>query len=389
MKKAGAVILFIVCAYFVYAQSELLFRDIPLQQALDLSVVENRPVLFMCYEDWCGHCEKMLNEVFTDTALISFYSKNFICVKMDMTTGEGPKYVKKFSVTSYPTFVVLDKNGETIYQFAGEYKANDFIMHGQTALITENQIPYLRGRFENNLSDSGACYAYLKALTRGRLPTQDAVNLYFRHNKNNFGISSGNWKILSTGVSDIESEPFQFILSHQKEFGEAVTEKKVDRKIYLTTAYNLQSAGNANDTATYKRKKIIAAGFQLHFIDSLIFVSDLGLYERNKMWPQFIRTALSGTETYVWNDYVELRHIADMFLQHATIETLYIEGAGYAKRSSEIRSEYGNTILAAKLFVKGGDKISAYEMAVKAKDIAKKMQLNMSEVNLVMEQCGE
>ncbi|MBC8045367.1 MAG: thioredoxin family protein [Fimbriimonadaceae bacterium] len=374
---------------FCFTQHAIEFKEITFQQSLELSAKENKPVLFMCYEDWCGHCEKMINEVFIDSTLAAFYNKNFICVKQDMTTGDGQALVKRFYITSFPTFVVLNKSGETIYQFIGEYKGADFIKMGETSLITENQIPYLKNQFENNLLDSTACYKYLQVLSKGRLPTQQVVNTYFEANKNNFEISSGNWKILSSGVSDINSIPFKFIIDHQKEFAEVVTQKKVDRKIYLSSAYNLQTAANANDTANYFLNRNVATTFNNSQVDSLIFVNDLAVYEKNKKWSNYISTALRGTETYSWNDATPLRRIAENIYIHSDETTQIVKASLYAKRSVKLKQDYFNTILQAKILIKLGYKTDAKLFAEEAKALAEKNKTNTSEAELIIKQCEE
>ena len=73
-----------------------------------ITAAEKKPVLFMAYQSTCGHCEKMLNEVFVDTALANFYNKTYICIKEDLLQPEKAKsYLKRFYITSFPTFFTM------------------------------------------------------------------------------------------------------------------------------------------------------------------------------------------------------------------------------------------------------------------------------------------
>lgn len=382
------LLLFITLHFSTSAQDSLQISAFNFEDALKQSSELHKPVLLMCYEDWCGHCEKMMHEVFIDSALIDFYNKNYLFKKQDMTSGSGPQISKKYYISSYPTFIVLDSVGETLYQFVGEYKAEDFIEQGKLALLPEHQIPYLKKQYQEQLHDSTSCYQYLQALSRGRLPTQHVVDDYFKENKNVFEYSSGNWKILSIGVSDISSEAFQFILNHQEEFSDVVSKKKVDRKIYLTCAYNLLTAANAYDTLTYFSKRKTVENYQMHLVDSLIFVTDLNIYEHFKNRQSYQQTALSGTEKYVWTDAVKLRKIAEYLYYNFNDETTLLKAKEFSQQSIFLKPDYYNALLKAKILFKTNDKAGAKKAAEEAKVLAEKTRSNTSEADALIQKCN-
>jgi len=304
----------LVFTHQCFSQAGIRFRELSCNDALATAAQENKPVFVLCYESTCGHCEKMMQEIFPDSALAAFYNEHFICIRQEATSAEGRKLAGTYSVSSYPTYVITNAQGDALYQFCGEYKAEDFIHHGLQALLTENQLPYLKERAENNLHDSVACYKYILALNRGRLPTQNAAEKYFAANKEHFEIHSGNWKILSAGVSDIRSEPFQFIVEHQDTFALVVGRKKVERKLYVTCAYCLQTSANANDTVRYFANREAALQLQKHAVDSLVFMLDLSVYEKNNQAAKYLERAFDGAALYVWHDAGHLRRIAERFV---------------------------------------------------------------------------
>ncbi|MFN0275096.1 MAG: thioredoxin family protein [Chitinophagales bacterium] len=369
------------------AQQGIKFREISFKESLGFAATENKPVLLMSYEKTCGHCEKMLTEVFIDSTLGDFFNANFVSIKKELSEPEGGTLAKKFFITSFPTFVILNKEGDVLYQFVGEFKGEDFLKQGQQALIKENQMPYLQDQFENNMYDSTACYKYLQALSKGRIPTQEVVERYFEANKNNFEISTGNWKILSTGVSDISSAPFSFILKNKEDFAKVVTQKKVDRKIYLTCAYNLQTAANANDTILYFSRREVAMQFYNDRVDSLIFVNDLSIYEKHKQYTKYLDRAFYGTAAYTWNDATQLRRIGEMFLLKTSDTNYLAKALTFAVRSVDLKPDYFNTILAAKLALKLEDKIQAKNFAEQAKMYAEQRKTSTTEAESILEQC--
>ncbi len=364
------------------------FRSLTLEEAVKTSAIEGKPVLFMAYQSTCGHCEKMLNEVFIDTVLANFYNKNYICIKEDLQEPDKAKsYLKRFYITSFPTFIILNSNAELLYQFVGEFKTEEFINQGRLALDPKNQIPTVKTAFEKNTKDSTACYNYLLVLSRGRLQTQSVANMYFHAHDKNPEITAANWKIFSMSVSDMGSEVFKYMIKNRDAFGAIVTPKKVDRKIYLTAAYNLQSPANSNDTTVYFKNRKAAEQLHLQIVDSLIFINDLNVYEKNKLWDNYMIVALKGTERFVWNDANYLRRISDVFIKNGSDADALDKAVKFAVRCAELRPEYYNYLVAANLYLKVNDKIHAKEYALKAKDVGLYNNMNVSEANLVITQC--
>ncbi len=365
------------------------FQPMSLEDALTESGKTGKPVLFMAYQSTCSHCEKMLNEIFPDTAVSNFYNANFINVKVDLLDqAMAKKYIKQFYITSFPTFVILNSKGETLYQFVGEFKGTEFVKQGKLALDPQNQIPTNRIAFEKNMADSTACYNYLLVLSRGRLATQGVANSYFAANNKQLEINATNWKILSMSVSDMESEVFKFMLAHRNDFAQVMTAKKVDRKFYLTAAFNLQTPASNNDTTNYFKMRNIAATFGLPIIDSLILVNDLNVYEKNKRWADYIKTAKSGAEKYLWNDSNTLRRISDNFYEHSDDKSTLMKGANYAVRSAELKPEYFNNLSAAKIYYKTGYDDLAKKYAKQAIVEGKKKGMNVNEAEIIVNELG-
>lgn len=71
------------------------FQPMSLEDALISSAKSQKPVFFMAYQSTCGHCEKMMKEVFPDTAVSNFYNANFICLKVDMLDQNEAKNISE------------------------------------------------------------------------------------------------------------------------------------------------------------------------------------------------------------------------------------------------------------------------------------------------------
>lgn len=382
--------LFLLTSGMLHAQPSINFRPVSFQDALNAGAAENKNILLMTYQSTCSHCEKMLNEVFPDTSIGNFYNAHYVCIKEDLLDQEKAKfYLKKFYITSFPTFIIVNPSGELLYQYVGEFKADEFVKQGRLALDPKNQIPAVRSQFDANRTDSIACYQYLLVLSRGRLSTQQVANQYFNANNKQLEFSFANWRILSMSVSDMESDVFKYIIAHQSDFAAVATQKKVDRKIFLTAAYNLQSPASANDTLVYFRNRNAAAQLHIKYVDSLIFVNDLTVYEKNKQWDKYIATAKAGGEAFAWTDGTLLRRMSEAMYDHGGDAGGSPEAIKFITHSVELIPNYASEIMAAKIYLKTGDKATAQKYATTAKDMGMKSNMNLSEVNLILQQCDE
>lgn len=97
------------------------------KEVLQLSQELDKTVFVDVYTTWCGPCKKVAKTVFTQEKVGKFYNENFINAKIDGESKEGVKFVEKYNIKSYPTFLYLDKNGDVLYRFVGAKKAKDFI----------------------------------------------------------------------------------------------------------------------------------------------------------------------------------------------------------------------------------------------------------------------
>ncbi|MEO6166000.1 MAG: thioredoxin fold domain-containing protein [Chitinophagales bacterium] len=368
------------------AQSQVNFRDISYNEALEKSGTESKPVFMMCYTDWCGHCKKMKEEVFIDAAVADYYNANFVCIKINMEAGEGNGLRNKFAVKMYPTFIFLDKNGTTLYRLMGEFKPADFVEQGKNALTPEKQLPYLKQLFDNDPSNADKCYAYLMAMRRGAMDYTSVSTKYFSTKPDSALLNEINWKIIANGVTDINSSQFQFVLSHQKEFSTIASPGRVQRKIINIVTETMAPLVEAKDTVTYFRKRPSAIAIRNDKVDSLVFMMDKEIYERTFNWKGYKNVTLAGANKYAWNDYHILHDMADVYLKNVTETEPLAQAAIWSQRATQLNPDYSGLILSARLFQKAGDKTTASNMAQQGKDLAIKNGWQHAEADQLLQQ---
>lgn len=73
--------------------------------------------------DWCAPCIMMQKKVFSKKEFIDAASKDFILVYLDFPKKDSKlaeknePLAKKFKITSFPTIILLDKNGKELSRF--------------------------------------------------------------------------------------------------------------------------------------------------------------------------------------------------------------------------------------------------------------------------------
>jgi thioredoxin 1 len=80
---------------------------------------ENKIIFFDAYTTWCGPCKLLQKNVFTRDDVAKVFNANFINVKFDMESGEGPALAEKYPIEGYPTLFFIDGNGKMVKSLLG------------------------------------------------------------------------------------------------------------------------------------------------------------------------------------------------------------------------------------------------------------------------------
>jgi len=100
-------------------------------QILKKAKAEKKIIFFDAYTTWCGPCKLLQKNVFTRTDVAEVFNKNFINVKFDMESGEGPGLAKKYPLEGYPTLFFIDPDGNVVKQVIGYQNPETLIKIGK------------------------------------------------------------------------------------------------------------------------------------------------------------------------------------------------------------------------------------------------------------------
>lgn len=363
------ILLFGLLSLNISAQSKIDFDSSGYNSVMQRAKKEHKPVFYMLYATWCAHCNKMKQEVFTDTLVSNFINKHYISAWQDIEKGEGEMFKKKFGIKFFPTFIFFDENGKELYNISGEFKPAEFVAEAKNALIPEKQLPYLEAQFNADVSNADKCLAYLSALNKGRdrqLLSPIAAK-YLATQKDEQLISANNWKIIANGVTDIQSREFQYVLGHIKEFEGVSSAKRVQRKIENTVNEFLSPAVELSDTLTYHKRRSIAQTINMRRVDSLLFGFDTQLAIKVNNWKNYRKATAANTEKFAWNDAKTLLDIAGNYQKNIVESTALLDAIKWTQRAISLNETYDAEILLARLYLKNKDKNQARNWAEKAK----------------------
>lgn len=373
---------------FSWSQANLNPTEISYKEALVQSKKENKPIFIMLYATWCPHCNTMKATVFSDPKVKLFMNTNYISIWKDIEKEEGKQIKEQYNTNGLPTFLFIDSNETLLYGIKGEMKTETFMNEVTNALNPKLQLPYLEKQFLNDPSNVTTCLAYIQTLRKGadRTELSKPTHLYLETQTDQQLLSETNWRVISNGVTDIQSREFQYVLNHKKEFEKITSSQRVDAKITNIVSELLQPYTINLDSIAYFQKRAIAKTIQLQKIDSLIFSYDLLIAERTKNWGLYQKTTLEGTEKYVWNTASKLLEIIQIYQTEIKDITALKKAIEWGKRAIELNNSAEANLVLARLYAKIKDKKSAQLYAKNALAITKEMGWNTKDADTLLKE---
>ena len=124
MKKWMTAALLVLFAATAFAQKNqgTVFEKGTLKELLALADEQDKYLFVDVYATWCGPCQIMAKQIFPQQKVGEFFNTKFNAEK-----GEGVNVAKRYSVKAYPTFLILDSDGEEVGRIVGGADADRFI----------------------------------------------------------------------------------------------------------------------------------------------------------------------------------------------------------------------------------------------------------------------
>lgn len=284
-------------------------------QALGMAKEENKLLFVDCYTSWCGPCKMMAREVFTQKIVGDYFNPKFVCIKVDMEKGEGVQLKEKFEVKAFPTFIILNGDGEIISRLVGGGKAEEFIKRVENSL-SEKGLLALQKRYHAGERDTEFLNDYLHALSEAYLSDECAkvAEEMLAGKEAELLQNEMLYNAFVRHIGSPESPSFQYVLSHKEDFIRQYGEKEVSTKLnrvwhsYPNTFIRKEADGSATfDEAKMKEYMTMMERYEVEDAKEIAAVTYIQAAEAMKDWKQYVERCsaylneFEAHDMYVYN----------------------------------------------------------------------------------------
>ena len=127
---------------------------------------QGKKVFLDVYTTWCGPCIVMQETVFPLPEVGDYFNARFVNYKLDAEDEsiEGPEIAARYGVKGYPTYLILDNEGEEIGRATSGMSGDQFIaLFSQMLGETESQFATIKARFDAGDRSPEVVQEYLDA----------------------------------------------------------------------------------------------------------------------------------------------------------------------------------------------------------------------------------
>ncbi len=261
---------------------------------------ENKLIFIDAFTSWCGPCKWMAKNVFTNDTVADYFNAQFINAQFDMEKGEGKEIAKLYEVSCFPNLLFIDGDGKLVHRGAGASDAKTFIQLAKDAFNPEKRFSKFAEEYESKKTDPAFLASYIAAVSKTCLFFEDAVQDYFKTQKDENLSNRANWNMIRDYTSNYTSSEFIYLLNNTATFNKAYTADSVRSKIvevFLNGGYSIIYSKESK-SSDYKRyideiKKINFAAQ-----DEVVFKLDMAYSKVNEDWKKYVQLLVDKGDKY-------------------------------------------------------------------------------------------
>lgn len=354
------------------------------QETLDKARAEGKLVFLDAYTSWCGPCKLLSRNTFPDSAVGVFFNQHFVCAKIDMEKGEGPKLAENFSVNVYPTLIFADASGNLVHRAVGYHLPEQLIELGKKAIDPSTQIGGLQKRYMGGDRNPDFLLLYLEALSTAYDPQAGPVANQYLATQTDYSVPS-NMEMIARYSDDPKSAAFQYLVKNKTAF-----EKKYGIEFVAT---RIQSVFDQylllNPKMDWAQTETLVRSTFPEDADMKASLFKMSWYRNREDVPGFLSAASEHYEKYNCENADELNEIAWVFYKNTEDKTYLKKALKWAEKSVKIYESFYNLDTVASLQAKLGQKKSAIKSAQRAIELAKQAGEDYSQTQLLLDQLNK
>lgn len=174
---SGALLL--CCLSFIDVKAQGIHFCDTYEEARKLATQQGKLLFVDFYTVWCGPCKLLAKNVFTREDVGAYFNRHFVCCKLD-AEKEGKELAKKYKVSSYPTLIFLDSQGEAVHK-TGNHSAEGLIAEAGKALEwrdSPENLTNLTNQYTSGEKEEHFLKNYIERLTKAKLSPAQPIEDY-------------------------------------------------------------------------------------------------------------------------------------------------------------------------------------------------------------------
>ena len=148
------------------------------ETALAKAKKEQKVLMIDFYTDWCKPCKKLDKEIYSSEEFYP-YTNEISCVKVDFETEQGGTLGKKYDVSSFPTILFVDTEGNEIERLTGYFPKKRYLKELERIIDGKNTVVKMEERYSNESSYTDLFHLSMYYNLRYHQP--EKLNKYYTH----------------------------------------------------------------------------------------------------------------------------------------------------------------------------------------------------------------
>ncbi|MEL6863981.1 MAG: thioredoxin family protein [Bacteroidota bacterium] len=359
------------------------------EEALEEAQKQEKVIFVDAYTTWCGPCKRMAKTVFTNDKVGEYYNSNFICMKIDMESQAGGRFMAKYPVAAYPTLYYIDGSGKVLMNIKGAQNVDNFLHLGQSVLSQMDNSQQYAEAYEAGDRSPELLLKYVKALNKAGKPSLKIANEYLKSQKDL--TTEDNLRFIYEATTQADSRVFDLMIKHREAITKLVGKKEVSEKIQSAClrasqkAIKYQSADLHEEAKEKMRKHLPKAEAA-----ALAMEADLDYYKSVADSKNYLKACSAYVKKEAKNNAILLHQLAqDIEAGFSDDDKAMKQAEKYAKKAAENGGRYDYYFTYAYILYKNGKKSDALNMARKSLKLAEETKGDKRNINILIKKIEE